>query len=26
MSFGPPQFSEGKFLVADKDLNFEIRL
>ncbi|MFD0965034.1 DUF2141 domain-containing protein [Pseudofulvibacter geojedonensis] len=26
MSYGPPQFEEGKFTVANKDLDFEIRL
>lgn len=26
MSYGPPQFSDGKFTVADKNLELEIRL
>jgi len=26
MSFGPPRFSDAKFVVSDKDLTFEIKL
>ncbi len=26
MSFGPPQFDDGKFELSDKDLTFEIKL
>lgn len=26
MSFGPPQFTDGKFELSDKDLTFEIKL
>ena len=26
MSFGPPQFADGKFELSDKDLTFEIKL
>jgi len=26
MSFGPPQFTDGKFELKDKDLTFEIKL
>ena len=26
MNFGPPRFSDAKFVVSDKDLTFEIKL